>query len=480
MPCPSRLPPLFRPPAEAKDGPPRNLPILGKKRPFLPNLGKILFPALLALFLAAPLPAAGGDAMFSPDKRLRVTGLSPEDNFTLARSLAETAAAVEDALALPYPASVGGPIQLFVQPPDAPDSAPTALQSWQNGRFHQRLLLPHPLRLDPEDLRETLVSLLLSRYAAARLPKDRRTGVPPAVPDWLSSGLAQNVHPDLRVRNAEWLRTEIGTTPPPTLAETVRALSLPSGRWRRKAYAAAAVRFLFPDRDAPLWTALLDRLAAGAPLTPEWLRANCPALAGGKVEARWQDFLRARAETASIVPGTASADLDTEERLLSLLTFSPARLVPDLPPGFPSEMYAADLVDHRAAPCTPSIANQLAMQLRVLAASASPELQPVLAAYLRYFEALRVPPAPPARWWRRQTPAQRNAPKDDETWRITLSQLWRQADSLHRDYLRAAAARTRYVDLFDRATASASPLVNPLPPDAPRTPIQLYIDAFDR
>lgn len=419
--------------------------------------------------------------MYSPDKRLRVTGLSPEDNFTLARSLAETAAAVEDALAIPYPAGIGGPIQLLVQPPDAPDTAPTPLQSWQNGRFHQRLLLPHPLRLDTEDLRETLVSLILARYAAARLPKDHRTGAPPAIPDWLSSGLAQNVHPDLRARNAEWLRTEIGTTPPPTLAETVRTLALPSGRWRRKAYAAAAVRFLFPGRDAALWTALLDRLAAGAPVTPEWLRANCPALAAGKVEARWQEFLRTRAETASIAPGTASADLDTEERLLSLLTFAPANLVPAARTnGFPAEMYAPDLIERRSDPATPSIANQLAMQLRVLAASASPELQPVLAAYLRYFEALRIPPAPPAHWWSRKTPAQRNAPKDDETWRITLSQLWRQADSLHRDYLRAAAARTRYVDLFDRATAAASPLVNPLPPDAPRTPIQRYLDTFDR
>ena len=168
-------------------------------------------------------------------------------------------------------------------------------------------MVPGAQRLDEEDLLEGATWLMLNRYAAEYAPEGHRTGMGAAVPDWVSAGLAQNAHVALRSRNRDWISRELAEGRALPLAQVVKQEWLPPGRWREKAYAAAAVEFLFPDGELNAWAPLFKAVGTRHAIDAAWLRKNCPALRDRNPEEAWRAIQAPRVRAAGVAAGVCVA-----------------------------------------------------------------------------------------------------------------------------------------------------------------------------
>ena len=428
---------------------------------------------------AAPPPAArpGRAPIYSADRRFMVSGMTSAENMVLAGKLAELAARIEEKTGQPLPLGRDQVLGVMVQSASAPGQQVLRMQGWDDGRFYQRLVAPSALRLDEEDLLEGAAWLLLNRHAAEHTPPGQRAGLGAAVPDWVSAGLFQNTQPALKSRNREWIARELAEGRSLPLAQVVKLESLPPGRWREKAYAAAAVEFLFPDGDRETWTALFRAAGGRQAIDPAWLRGNCPALKDRNPEQAWQAHLEERARTRT-AEAWSDRSLALEEKLLQALNFKPRDLVAEVPAEVPADLFARDLIEYRGQAWVRPVAAALSLQVQSLKLGAPPVLQNVLASYAAYFDQLTTPPAEKPAWWRRNKEDPRKLrPPDDATWQVALNQLWQRAERAHQAFLEQQQSRRAYVDGFDRPDPGG---LEPEPADdQPRTRLQRYVDEVE-
>jgi hypothetical protein len=421
----------------------------------------------------------GRAAITSADRRFLVSGLTSAENMVLARKLSEHAARIESVVGLPLPMRRDQILGVLVQSSSAPDARVLKVQGWDDGQFYQRLVVPGGRRFNEEDLLEGACWLLLNRYAAEYAPTGQRHGLGATVPDWISAGLAQNVQAAIRARNREWIARELTENRRMPLAQVIKREILPPGRWREKAYAAAAVECLFPDGDARAWTALFKSVGLRQAIDAAWLRQNCAALGTRNPEAVWREFL-ARKARARAAEAWGDRSLQIEEKLLQTLNFRPRDWLDDVPDDVPQDLFAQDLIALRDRPWTAPLAGALAMQVQSLELGAPPPLQAVLASYAAFFEQLGAPPAEKKAWWQREKKeAGTLRPPDDATWQVALNQLWQRAEHAHQTFLETHQNRKRYVDSFDRPEPGEFAEPDPAAADRPRTRLQKYVDEFE-
>ena len=420
---------------------------------------------------------AGRATIYSADRRFMVSGMTSAENMVLARKLSEQAAKVEEKTGMPLPMQREQVLGVMVQSVSASDVQVLKVQGWDDGRFYQRLVVPGVQRLDEEDLLEGATWLMLNRYAAEYAPEGYRTGMGAAVPDWVSAGLAQNAQAALRSRNRDWISRELAEGRAMPLAQVVKQEWLPPGRWREKAYAAAAVEFLFPDGDRETWTALFRAAGGRQAIDPAWLRGNCPALKNRNPEQAWRAHLEERARTRT-AEAWSDRSLALEEKLLQALNFKPRDLAAAVPAEVPADLFARDLVEYRGQDWVRPVAAALSLQVQSLKLGAPPVLQDVLASYAAYFDQLTTPPAEKPAWWRRNKEDPRKLrPPDDATWQVALNQLWQRAERAHQAFLEQQQSRRAYVDGFDRPDPGG---LEPEPADdQPRTRLQRYVDEVE-
>ena len=421
---------------------------------------------------------AGRAAIYSADRRFMVSGLTSAENMVLARKLSEQAAKVEEKTGMPLPMQREQVLGVMVQSSAAPDAQVLKVQGWDDGRFYQRLVVPGAQRLDEEDLLEGATWLMLNRYAADYAPEGHRTGMGAAVPDGVSAGLAQNAHAALRSRNRDWISRELAEGRAMPLARVVKQEWLPPGRWREKAYAAAAVEFLFPDGDLNAWAPLFKAVGTRQAIDAAWLRKNSGALKAQNPEAAWKRFLeqKTRARTAE---AWSDRGLQIEEKLVQALNFRPRELAAGVPDDVPQELFARDLIDRRGQTWVLPLAGALSLQVQSLELGAPPALQEVLASYAAFFDQLGTPPPEKRAWWRRAKPPQaagKIQPPDDATWHVALNQLWMRAERAHQNFLESNQSRKRYVDSFDRPAAGDFAEPPASASERPRTRFQKYVD----
>ena len=422
---------------------------------------------------------AGHASIYSADRRFMVSGMTSAENMVLAGHLAELAEKVEAITGGPLPMERDQILGVMVQSSSAPDAEVLMMQGWDDGRFYQRLVVPGRLRMDGEDLMEGVCWLLLNRHAAEHTPPAQRTGMGATVPDWVSAGLAQNTQAALKSRNRDWIARELADGRVLPLAQVVKQELLPPGRWREKAYAAAAVEFLFPDGEADAWAALFQANGRKDAIDPAWLRRHCPALAERNPEAAWREHLAAQARRRTVEAWT-DRSLQIEERLLQTLNFQPRALAAEVPPEVPQELFARDLIAYRGQGWTPAVASALSLQMQNLKLGAPPILQDVLSCYAAFFDQLSTPPAEKTHWWRkRQRDPARIQPPDDATWKVALSQLWQRAERAHQQFLEQHQTRKRYVDGFDRPESGGFGESDAAAEDLPRTRWQRYVDEVE-
>jgi hypothetical protein len=447
--------------------------------------------ATLALWLAAGIapttwaqaPAAelraapgGRSAISSADHRFMVSGMTSAENMVLVRQLADLAGQVEEKTGMPLPLQRDQVLGVMVQSSSAPDAQMLKMQGWDEGRFYQRLVAPSALRLDREDLMEAACWLMLNRYAVEYSPASQRIGMGAAIPDWIAAGLAQNTQAALRARNRDWISRELAENRALPLHQVVKQELLPPGRWREKAYAAAAVEFLFPDGDLNVWAALFKAVGTRQAVDAAWLRKNCPALQNQKPEEAWQNHLQASAKKLS-TEAWSDRGLQLEQKLLQTLNFSPRELAAGLPAEVPQELFARDLVDYRNQAWASAVAAALALQVQSLELGAPPALQEVLATYVAFFNQLGTPPPEKRAWWQRsKKDPQKLQPPDDATWHVALNQLWMRAERVHQGFLENNQSRKRYVDSFDGPAPGEFDESAPSASDLPRTRLQKYVD----
>ena len=428
---------------------------------------------------AADLGAVGQPgraAIYSADRRFMVSGMTSAENMVLAGQLAELAGQVEARTGMPLPMQRNQVLGVMVQNASSPDSRVLKIQGWDEGRFYQRLIVPGALRLDSEDLMEGACWLMLNRHAAEYTPAAQRTGMGATVPDWISTGLAQNTQAALRSRNRDWIARELAEDRTLPLAQVIKQEVLPPGRWREKAYAAAAVEFLFPDGDLNAWAPLFKAVGTRQSIDATWLRKNCAALRDQKPEMAWRGHLEARSRSRTI-EAWSDRGLQIEEKLLQALNFRPRDLVADLPAEVPQDLFARDLIAYRQQGWTRNVAAGLSLQVQSLVLGAPPALQEVLAAYAAYFNQFSTPPPEKQAWWKRsKKDPKKLQPPDDATWQVALNQLWMRAERSHQGFLENNQSRKRYVDAFDKAAPGEFDEPAPSASDLPRTRVQKYVD----
>lgn len=425
-----------------------------------------------------PAGRTGHATIYSTDRRFMVSGMTSAENMVLARKLAELAAAVEKKTGLPLPMRRDQVLGVMVQSSTSPDAQILKMQGWDGGRFYQRLVVPGRYRLDGEDLLEGACWLLLNRYAAEYTASGRRMGLGATMPEWISTGLAQNTQPALKSRNRDWVARELAEGRRMPLARVIRQERLPPGRWREKAYAAAAVEFLFPDGDPAAWGTLFRAVGSRQDIDAAWLREHCPALGNLHPEAAWSRHLTARARTRTMA-AWSDRGLQLEQQLLEILNFRPHEMAGGVPDEVPPDLFARDLIEYRGQDWTIPAAASLSLQVQSLKLGAPPVLQEVLASYAAYFDQLATPPAPKSGWWPfRRKKTDRIRPPDDATWLVALNQLWLRAERVHQGFLIRNQSRKRYVDGFDRAEPGSFDLPGPAA-DLPRTRWQRYVDEVE-
>lgn len=413
--------------------------------------------------------------MYSADRRFMVSGLTSAENMVLARQIADWAAKIESATGMPLPMRRDQVLGVLVQSSSPPDTPLLKMQGWDGGHFYQRLVVPGRYRLDSEDMMEASSWLLLNRYAAEYTPLAQRTGIGATMPEWISAGLMQNTQVALRSRNRDWIARDLADGRRMSLSKIVHQETLPPGRWREKAYAAAAVEFLFPLGDLTMWATLFKAVGQRQPIDPAWLRQNCPVLTGQHPETAWQEQLAERARTRTIEAWT-DRGLQIEEQLLLVLNFRPRTLVAGVPADVPEDLFARDLIDYRQQEWVAPLAAVLALQMQSLRVGGPPPLQEVLASYAAFFDQLTKPPLEKTSWWRRKRNEGEIRPPDDATWQVALNQLWQRAERAHQQFLERHQSRKRYVDAFDRPVTDDFNTPPPALRDLPRTRWQAVVD----
>ena len=427
------------------------------------------------------LPGRPGQAsIYSADRRFLVTGLTSGENMVLAGQLAELGDKIEKKTGMALPMRRDQVLGVMVQSGSTPEAQVLKMQGWDDGRFYQRLVVPGRYRLDGEDLLESAAWLLLNRYAAEYTPTANRSGIGAETPEWISAGVAQNCQAALRSRNRDWIARELGEGRHMQLAQVVRQNALPPGRWREKAYAAAAVEYLFPDGDLQAWARLFKAVGTRQAVDPEWLRKNCAVLADQWPETAWREHLAGRAR-ARTIEAWSDQGLRLEERLLQILNCRPREYLGGMPADAPEELFARDLVEHRGEPWAAPLAAALSMQVQSLKLGAPPALQETLSSYASYFDLFGAPPKEKTPWWKKARADDRTLrPPDDAGWQIALNQLWLRAERAHQGFLERHQTRKRYLDAFDREEAGEFDDPAPNAFDAPRTRWQQYVDEAER
>ena len=443
-------------------------------RPLLSRPPRLALSLAVSLLLLVPSVPASSPAR-TADNRLTVSGASSVLNRQLADSLSTFVTALETRIAAPVPFP-DFPLLVILSPPAATATRPECLrmQAWDAGDLHQRLLAPAPDYLDAEDLETSLAALLLARCAAPLVPPARRCGNGPEAPEWIPAGLAQLLRPEALARDRRQIAADLSASAPLALADVLRLHQMPSGPWREKAYAAAAVDFLFPAASTATWMALFRALAAADPVDLAHFQAFHPPLDAPDPEALWLDHLRrwSASPDPEADPGDAR-DFAVEAALRRALTVTPRDWASTVPPDFPETLYAPDLIEYRALPVARDLASALATHMQSFLLNASPSFRPVIAAYADYFLAFLSPP-PPARASRRNREAALAAA--DATFRLNLVRQWQRAEALHQQNLLNRQARRDWIDAVE---ARLAPPPAALPPPRPDTPLHRYLDALE-
>jgi hypothetical protein len=410
-----------------------------------------LFAACLCVAVAAAaedlrMPESATNAPASPSSWPTIT--SHQRNFLIAdmpkRDAVEIAIWAESVrerfigwIGAPLPYGRAYPVVIIaaLRPAEPAGRVLRALDLAADGSLRQEVTMVNPAAMDQEDVLEALCWLMANRWVVARLA-DRSAEVP-VLPDWLTTGIAQNIYPDLRVRNYRDVLAleQAGGYQPAATVFDLRFL--PPGRWPEKARSGLVVAWLAevvgPEA---LLVACADRMVEGRPVDAAFVRDLLGLPDVRAVNMAWDVWMARQARR--LTPGVMTADAAAIAEILAL----PAETFGlELPASFGARTLDAGLlITHRDAAWVHRYAKTVAWRLREASIGQPPELVERIKAFLVFFDALAAPGETgkkgkpgkprPARW---------------------LTKTWNDADAGWRAYLEDLERRTALLERHEAA-----------------------------
>lgn len=291
------------------------------------TMNKILAPVALVLATLIRAPAASAESDPAPAEsghvaservvtrsasgRFLVAGARHASNAPYARWAEETATRLERLLGITLSAAGKAPIEMVVSIDKAAGPAVIATCR-REGTLLRTLTVNESHQPDLELMEEGLCSLLLDgvvddlRRARGLSPRD------PAVPVWLSMGIAQNLAAETRNRNRKLV---VSWSPPadrPEAATVLRWRSLPEGWPRNRALCGMVVYWLGSMREGSgAYTLLLEGLAGDEGVGPEWVADRVAKVASvAMLERAWQEWLGRQGRTVQDLGALSSRLLE--------------------------------------------------------------------------------------------------------------------------------------------------------------------------
>jgi hypothetical protein len=350
--------------------------------------GLLLLVALAAGVAAAEPAPAPAQTVFSTSRRFVVSGLPSVDAATLCAWAEDVAERIEARTHTPL--GFGDAEYILIRCMDGAESGESRVvraQGYVDGRLQQKLVVVRPAAADQEDMIESLCGLIVSRQIAQRQSDAERRRALGHAPDWLAVGLAQNLYRDLRARNTRLAVDLHREGVAPSVSELIGLAQMPPGRWREKYFCGLAVAWLLSQPDLPShWQALLQRLAGGAPVGPDWIAGEFMRFTGtAALEAGWETRLL---QQRQVVFDLAPSREDRVERLSELLRVRPEEYGLALPDGKPGLLVPGDLVSRRREDWVPRLARAVGLRMALLGGGQPQEFQRIVAQYKAFFDAL--------------------------------------------------------------------------------------------
>jgi hypothetical protein len=232
-------------------------------------------------------------------------------------------------------------------------------------------------------LDELLAEASLERQVIIRMtPEARQKGLP-AVPRWMSVGMARYLDSELRVRDARWVGDSIEVGVWPGVAEWVTWQNLPQGYAEEKSFSCQAVAWILsrPSGAAGV-NGLLNSLSLGRQIDARQVAACLNFSTVAEAEADWKSWLERQGR---MVRFGVDMPRDLARRLRMQMVFTDEELArAGAPPDL--ELTAARLVDYRGKLWVRKLTARKADTLRLMAIGKDKEFCNLAAAAATYLE----------------------------------------------------------------------------------------------
>ncbi len=231
---------------------------------------------------------------------------------------------------------------------------------------------------------------LLAAYCRlALMAAANRDGNGPAaaIPEWLSMGVAQNLDPAARLRNRRLVNGWSPRAERPGAAQVLAWEHLPM-RWHRTralcGMVTAWIGTLKPQGQA--WRTVLDRLAAGQRVTPEWVAVSVAGVPSAvELDRAWSEWLVGQERMVQDLGAVSSVLV---EQLRCAADVPAAELSDIVREGQPEVLTPRDLIRLRRNWSVRLAAELRAQQVQALTIGKAPELVTVGRGYADFFHGL--------------------------------------------------------------------------------------------
>ena len=345
--------------------------------------GLVLF--LLLLCLSPVL--AGPVITTSASGRYRVVGPDTLENTDYTRWAEDMTLQVERFLGLPIPLMRGSVVEIVLE-----NSGPVSVScSRSEGKLQRVLFLSRTGPVEYDRIQEGLIRLVLAGIVERRRREEGLPDVIPAIPRWLSVGLALNLDKEQVARNRKIVAAtgmELGATRASTV---VGWEQLPEGWHGRQALCGILVAWINSVPEA--LDRVLERVVRQELVSPQWLAVTgIHADSVERMEDLWAEFRNLQGRAIQEFGGLSMALIDQvkAELPLELKTPEPVCIQP------------RDIIAARkkwpGAVANAAVAKM--ERLQVITIGKAPELGALTALYGRFYEGVAAGAWAPILTWR--------------------------------------------------------------------------------
>ena len=349
--------------------------------------------AVCSLMAAGPL-VAGAQTTSAPPASVRILTTSASGRFMVAGTesakntaytqWAETMAdRLDRQFGMPVAFTRQHPLAIQLLGPGSPADGVVAQCGVADGAARYVLSVNEYVPLDYEELLAAWCRLALAAQVSERSGKAPALD---AVPQWLAVGLAQNLAADLRERDRRLVNGWVPRSERPGVGRVLAWDSLPERWYRTRALCGLATAWLDSLRpQGQVWPLVLDRLAGGERITPEWVAAKLAQADGAEaLERAWVMWLERQERRVQDLGGLTSVLVEQLRQMASV----EASELGASSAGVEGRLSARDLVARRKALGVRLVAEERAQQVQALTIGKAPELVETGALYARFFEGL--------------------------------------------------------------------------------------------